>query len=80
MAELVRHRQTKGPETDRLHLNHRATPRLYQLCGCFFRQSRARSAFQRSERVLAGPGSIVELGSLVDRGTGVDVDLHVEGE
>jgi hypothetical protein len=29
MAELVRHRQTKGPETDRLRLNHRATPRLY---------------------------------------------------
>jgi hypothetical protein len=29
MAELVRHRQTKGPETDRPRLNHRATPRLY---------------------------------------------------
>ena len=29
MAELVRHRQTKEPETDRLRLNHRATPRLY---------------------------------------------------
>jgi hypothetical protein len=28
-AELVRHRQTKGPATDRLHLNHRATSRLY---------------------------------------------------
>ena len=25
MAGLVRHRQTKGPATDRLHLNHRAT-------------------------------------------------------
>jgi len=30
-AELVRHRQTKGPATDRLHLNHRATSRLYTL-------------------------------------------------
>ena len=29
MAELVRHRQTKGPATDRLDLNHRATSRLY---------------------------------------------------
>ena len=29
MAELVRHRQTKEPEIDRLRLNHRATPRLY---------------------------------------------------
>lgn len=29
MAELVRHRQTKGSGTDRLRLNHRATPRLY---------------------------------------------------
>src|ERR1035441_1811625 len=28
---LVRHRQTKGPETDRGHLNHRATSRLYRL-------------------------------------------------
>jgi hypothetical protein len=28
-AELLRHRQTKGPATDRLHLNHRATSRLY---------------------------------------------------
>ena len=29
MAGLVRHRQPKGPETDRPRLNHRATPRLY---------------------------------------------------
>lgn len=29
MVGLVRHRQTKGPETDRPRLNHRATPRLY---------------------------------------------------
>jgi len=28
-AELVRHRQTKEPGTDRLRLNHRATSRLY---------------------------------------------------
>ena len=31
MAELVRHRQTKGSATDRLHLNHRATPRLHTM-------------------------------------------------
>jgi hypothetical protein len=30
-VNLVRHRQTKGPETDRGHLNHRATSRLYRL-------------------------------------------------
>src|SRR5882672_3823783 len=30
MAELVRHRQTKGSATDRLHLNHRTTPRLHK--------------------------------------------------
>ena len=29
MAGLVRHRQTKGSATDRLHLHHRATPRLH---------------------------------------------------
>ena len=28
-AGLVRHRQTKGPETDRLNLNYCATSRLY---------------------------------------------------
>ena len=38
MAELVRHRQTKEPVTDRPRLNHRATPRLYfcllsRICG-----------------------------------------------
>ena len=30
MAALVRHRLTKGSATDRLHLNHRATPRLHK--------------------------------------------------
>jgi len=29
MVRILRHRQTKGPETDRPHLNHRATFRLY---------------------------------------------------
>ena len=29
MVRLVRHRQTKGPATDRPRLNHRATSRLY---------------------------------------------------
>ena len=31
MVPLVRHRQTKGPDTDRQNLNHRATSRLYTL-------------------------------------------------
>jgi hypothetical protein len=31
MVWLVRHRQTKGPGTDRPHLNHRATSRLYPI-------------------------------------------------
>jgi hypothetical protein len=31
MARLVRHRQTKGPATDRSLLNHRATPRLHNV-------------------------------------------------
>ena len=29
MVRIVRHRQPKGPATDRPHLNHRATSRLY---------------------------------------------------
>ena len=31
MVKLVRHRQPKGSETDRLHLSHRATSRLYSM-------------------------------------------------
>src|ERR1700676_901205 len=31
MVQLVRHRQTKESATDRLHLNHRVTPRLHTL-------------------------------------------------
>ena len=34
-VQLVRHRQTKEPATDRLHLNHRATSRLYPLPDSF---------------------------------------------
>ena len=30
MVQLVRHRQTKESATDRLHLNHRVTPRLHK--------------------------------------------------
>jgi len=29
MVQLLRHRQTKGSATDRLHLHHRVTPRLH---------------------------------------------------
>jgi hypothetical protein len=29
MVRLLRHRQTKGPVSARLHLNRRATPRLH---------------------------------------------------
>ena len=32
MVQLVRHPQTKERDTDRPHLNHRATSRLYCLC------------------------------------------------
>jgi len=31
MVWLLRHRQTKGPATDRPHLTHRATSRLHTL-------------------------------------------------
>src|SRR3954470_10910335 len=35
-ARLLRHRRPKGPETDRLSLHHRATPRLYHLRSDYF--------------------------------------------
>ena len=58
MAELVRHRQTKEPETDRLRLNHRDTPRLYvrrEWCvlsrGCKTRTWRWLSARKQSKSI-----------------------------
>src|SRR5258708_38440028 len=32
-GQLLRHRQPKGPATDKLSLNHRATPRLHRMGG-----------------------------------------------
>ena len=57
MAELVRHRQTKEPETDRLRLNHRATPRLYldeQRAWMSRFPMQARSASERTHRHVPG--------------------------
>ena len=34
MVELLRHRRTKEPATDRFHLNYRATSRLYTFTPC----------------------------------------------
>jgi ligand-binding sensor domain-containing protein len=58
---LVRHRQTKGPETDRLHLHHRATSRLYSLwvgtdSGLAYIPSTAVDHFDRSLVTMYHPG------------------------
>jgi hypothetical protein len=45
MAELMRHRLTKGSATDRPHLNHRATPRLHKVARS---QCRPKSHIPRS--------------------------------
>src|SRR5580692_2093781 len=50
-VNLVRHRQTKEPGTDRGHLNHRATSRLYRFypaVGWVIRNVRTRSAMELS--------------------------------
>ena len=50
MVRLVRLRQPKGSETDRLNLNHRATPRLYRFFetrkASFMVQSRCQRGFE----------------------------------
>ena len=46
-VELLRHRQTKGPGTDRLDLNHRATPRLYKNSARIYTQTNAMSEGRR---------------------------------
>jgi len=59
MAGIVRHRQLKGSVTNRSHLNHRATPRLYK--SGFFKFPVTRLAFHlssdtpKSELLLAKP-------------------------
>jgi hypothetical protein len=62
MAGLVRHRQPKGPETDRPRLNHRATPRLYFPAAALGWTHRQRRRFfwrredpTRLHSMLAGP-------------------------
>jgi hypothetical protein len=50
MAELVRHRQTKEPVTDRPRLNHRATPRLY----LYGRNPMVASVIERIEQHVEG--------------------------
>jgi hypothetical protein len=52
MVRLVRHRQTKGPATDRPHLNHRATSRLYNSID--IRVPGLRSASRRDLMLRAG--------------------------
>ncbi len=53
----MRHRQTKGPETDRPNLNHRVTSRLYNLFLC---QGTASQVAEKLESlmVLSGHGFI----------------------
>ena len=58
MAKIMRHRQTKGPETDRLRLNHRATPRLYSLG----RNRRDADSVPKGRSNVDAPFSIVPTG------------------
>ena len=51
MAGLVRHRQPKGPETDRPRLNHRATPRLYFPAAALAWRYRSPRRFSNAERI-----------------------------
>ena len=51
MVRLVRHRRTKGPDTDRPHLHHRATSRLHKL-STVLRISTDKSACIESSRDL----------------------------
>jgi len=53
MVRLVRHRQTKGPETDRPYLPHRATSRLHT-CAFALRVSRPTRVEWRHEGVAMG--------------------------
>jgi len=54
-AALLRHRRTKGPATDRRHLNHRATSRLYTIRPC------EKNAFRRPLTAVACSGTGFEI-------------------
>ena len=47
MVRIMRHRQTKGPETDRPDLTHRATSRLYRSLRKTRKSARAKSIVVR---------------------------------
>src|SRR5450432_4806975 len=55
MMGLVRHRQTKGPEMDRSHLNHRVTPRLYNSAWARVKNQRTSTGkpFGTNQNILA---------------------------
>ena len=59
-VRLVRHRQTKGPATDRPHLNHRATSRLYfrHRSTTFGNSSGHKERFTLSTRVTVNVGGL----------------------
>jgi len=58
MDELVRHRQTKEPATDRSVLNHRATSRLCRFgLALAFMAHASRSRMQASPEAQLGSGS-----------------------
>ena len=54
MVPLVRHPQTKERDTDRLHLNHRATSRLYPICDTYSSLSNSLTFFGRLWRASGG--------------------------
>jgi hypothetical protein len=58
MGKLLRHRQTKGPVSARLHLNCRATPRLHPIVrlvvGCYAMKPLIVLAFLSGAAVLIG--------------------------
>ena len=55
----MRHRQTKGPSTAGLDLNHRATSRLYRADGTGARSERgALNAAEAADRFVDEPGGV----------------------
>ena len=78
MVWLVRHRQTKGPVTDRPGLNHRATSLLYQVneAGIGVYVVRASEGPPSDESILHAEGATEALLDNADSGFGREHEWH----
>ena len=77
MVQLVRHPQTKERDTDRLHLNHRATSRLYPILEPPFSRCSYRTSTRATDELDLSPPLPLPRQIRFHRRVAVDFELEV---